>query len=290
MKCISFLLFSVACMVHQVPALKVPPRITASVTKRHNNFTTDAVSDMTKDQPCLLASVHCFGTSPPAAVGALASAVMHLRGGAEVSQATALLLLSRMMHVIQSTPILSNSLLCMCLSGIGDVFAQRFEHYEEEASKRNNEQALHPHNLPPIDVRRAATLASFGLLVVGPLLSTWYPFLHDVSDPWPLAQYGIWARPLVKVCLELVFLEPVFLCCFFGYMNFIKGGTIQTFRTKLRREFLKTYKCSLAFWPPVMLLSFRFVPVAALPVVVNVANIFWDGFLSYQDSHSSSSE
>jgi len=182
-------------------------------------------------------------------------------------------------QVIWSSPLLTNSLACMWLSSLGDILAQKFEQFEKVASKQ-------PGQATKMDTRRAARLAAFGFMVSGPLYSSWYPLLDSLCSPWSLAKYGVWATPIVKMVLELLLIEPIFLCSFFGFMNFAKGGTMQTFLQKIHSEFIPTYKMSLTIWPPIMLLSFRFVPVAALPMVVNAANALWDAYLSYKNSQS----
>jgi hypothetical protein len=124
------------------------------------------------------------------------------------------------------------------------------------------------------------------LAVAGPLYSLWYPFLDDFCHPLTMTKYGVWAAPMIKVMIEMTFLEPVILALFFGYMNVIEGGTVDTYTTKMSSEFLPTYKTSLTVWPPFMLLSFRFVPVQGQTIAMNLAMVFWDAFLSYQNSHT----
>ena len=219
------------------------------------------------------------------------AAFVNLRGGAEPQRCEMVRatvesfpVLSQIFNVVHSSPLFGNSLVCMGLSAIGDILAQKFEHYEQRSTHSPNIRAP---TTQPLDVGRTWMLASFGLFICGPLYSVWYPFVHELSRPWSLEKYGVWMLPVVKMVLELLFVEPLFLTSFFGYMNFAKGGNLSTLKQTILLEFLRTYKVSLAFWPPIMLISFRFVPVSLLPIVVNVANAFWDAFLSYQNSHSS---
>lgn len=185
--------------------------------------------------------------------------------------------LSQMGAVVQSNPLLGNSLVCMGLSAIGDLLAQRLEHSEAPTLSVPNS----------LNVRRASRLAAFGFFLSGPLYSTWYPCLDTMCRPWALEMYGVWATPIVKMILEMILIEPIFLFSFFTFMNFSKGGTLRTLATKLQKEFFSTYRTSLMVWPPFMLLTFRFVPLAALTLVVNVANALWDGYLSYRHSLTS---
>jgi hypothetical protein len=188
-------------------------------------------------------------------------------------------LIGQIGNAVFSSRVLGNSFACMCLSAIGDILAQRFEHFEQK-SKIDFQRKT------SIDLQRAARLAAFGFIISGPLYSTWYPFLDALCRPWSLEKYGVWAPAIVKMVLEMIIIEPIFLISFFGFMNFAKRGTIGSLRQKIRSDFLPTYKTSLAVWPPFMLLSFRFVPLTALPMLVNAANAMWDGYLSYQHSQA----
>lgn len=222
--------------------------------------------------------------------------IVDLRGaiGAEVSWQTSpkghvsiSLFSQKILHVVQSNPMLRNCFLCMALSAMGDLLAQQFEHWQKRP-KRTNLQPIKedPTSIQRLDIRRTTVLATFGFFVCGPFYSAWYPFVYELCRPWSLQQYGPWIPSIVKMVLELTFVEPMFLLSFFSYMNIAKGGSFGTLKKTIQSDFMVTYQYSLLFWPPIMLLSFRFVPVAALPIVVNIANAFWDAFLSYNNFHS----
>jgi protein Mpv17 len=186
-------------------------------------------------------------------------------------------LIGQIGDAVISSGILGNSFVCMLLSASGDVLAQIFEQKSKTDFQRKTS----------IDLQRSARLAAFGFIIAGPLYSTWYPFLDALCRPWSLANYGVWAPAIVKMVMEMIFLEPIFLISFFGFMNFAQGGgTISSLGQKIRSDFLPTYKTSLIVWPPFMLLCFRFVPLSALFMVVNVANAMWDGYLSYEHSRT----
>jgi hypothetical protein len=198
-------------------------------------------------------------------------------GSATAVSATPPFVLSQIGAAVRSSPVLKNCIMCMWLSAIGDVLAQRLEQLEHSKKCGRKENSIDP--------GRVARLATFGFVVSGPLYSTWYPFLDRLSHAWSLANYGVWTPPIVKMVLEMIFIEPLFLISFFGFMHFVgTRNTLQSFTRKIRAEFVPTYKTSLTVWPPFMLLSFRFVPLSALPSLVNVANTMWDAYLSYRHS------
>ena len=217
---------------------------------------------------------------------------LSLRGGGGAAGKSVTSLVYRLGIFLRSKPIIRNSLACMCLSAIGDILAQRFELLQNAKARKARHNAIKTTNnandqeLELLNLNRTLTLASFGLIVAGPLYSMWYPFLEGLCHPWSLSKYGLWATPIAKMMIEMTFLEPLFLSLFFGYMTLAEGGTVEMYQHKMASEFLPTYKTSLAVWPPYMLVSFRFVPVAAQTIAMNLAMAFWDAFLSYQNART----
>jgi hypothetical protein len=49
----------------------------------------------------------------------------------------------------------------------------------------------------------------------------------------------------------------------------------------MKRDVLPTYWVDIQVWTPVQMVNFRYVPVSWQPVVVNVANVGWNAYLSY---------
>jgi hypothetical protein len=140
------------------------------------------------------------------------------------------------------------------------------------------------------DHDRTKQIATFGGVITGPLLATWYPLLERLAQQHGLAKFGTLAVPVAKVVMDELVLEPPFLLFFFGFMTAVEeGGSWESYKLKLSREYMPTYQTSLAGWPLILFLNFRFVPVFAQPAVVNVFCVFWNGFLSYRNARSCSS-
>jgi hypothetical protein len=171
----------------------------------------------------------------------------------------------------------------------------------KENTKRNNNNNFMSKSFSPSsltlmsfefewDHDRTIQIATFGGVITGPLLATWYPLLERLAQQHGLARFGTLAVPVAKVCMDELVLEPPFLLFFFGFMTAVEeGGSWESYKHKLSREYIPTYQTSLAGWPLILFLNFRFVPIFAQPAVVNVFCVFWNGFLSYRNAQSCSS-
>uniref|UniRef100_A0A7S2HNX3 Uncharacterized protein n=1 Tax=Helicotheca tamesis TaxID=374047 RepID=A0A7S2HNX3_9STRA len=211
---------------------------------------------------------------------------------------------AKIKYWMEHHPIASNSFLCLNLWVAGDILAQYSEHKllhgddatlgeekkllldgggkgEEEEEKKS----LGGKALAEIDYARTAKSASYGAFVTGPILAVWYPYLDKVCLKYNIAaRYGIWGAPVAKVLADEFLMDPPCLVLFYGYMNMCEGGTMDTFKTKLKSEFLISWATSLAVWPVVLLGTFRFLPVYAQAPLINVCCIVWDGFLSHRNA------
>jgi protein Mpv17 len=204
-------------------------------------------------------------------------------------------------------PIATNSILSLHLWLVGDLSAQYIENCKERRTeegrcvKRKGTTSSVPYNTITsssgssksniqaftIDSDRLIKSASYGAFVTGPLLAVWYPFLDRACQRYRIsARYGVWGAPIFKVLADEVVLDPPFLSMFFAYMNICEGGTIDTFWDKIRSEFVTSWLTSLVLWPPIMLLTFRYLPVYATAPIVNAVSVAWDGFLSHRNALS----
>lgn len=219
----------------------------------------------------------------------------------------------KLYYWMEHYPVASNSILSFNLWIVGDSLAQWSEHnlkkmktnkIEHEGSspsttigkhRQQNSQSsrLNDDSSSGVlsnygsdgwgyfDPIRTAQCASWGL-VVGALLSRWYPFLDKVCVRNNLT--GLWAASIAKVIADEFVLDPPLITMFYGYMNICEGGTMDTFKQKMKSEFIHTWCASLAVWPVVLLGTFRFLPLYAQAPFINVCCIAWDGFLSYRNS------
>jgi hypothetical protein len=181
---------------------------------------------------------------------------------------------------MEERPVLSNSVICLNLWVAGDLLAQSYEHTDTQK----------------IQYTRTVQVATYGAFVTGPIYALWYPFLDRQCVSWQLAKRwsgNAWAVPVFKVAVDELLMDPPTIAMFFTYMEWCQNNMVFDYdrtRTKIIRELPVAWMTSLVAWPAVLLATFRWVPVYAQPVVVNVCAIVWDGFLSHRNALASQHE
>ncbi|CAB9523469.1 MpV17 mitochondrial inner membrane protein [Seminavis robusta] len=197
---------------------------------------------------------------------------------------------SRLQHWMEHHPVASNSLLCLNLWVAGDALAQysEFRHHHNRTSKDHDDESFLSH----YDMRRTAQCAGFGACFTGPLIAVWYPYLDRVAIHYRMAaRYGVWGPPVMKVVADEFLMDPPCIVAFFGYMaawehhhDASSSSSWQDlFQAKLRDQFVPSWVTSLIAWPPILLGTFRYLPVFAQAPVINVCCIAWDAFLSHRN-------
>ena len=110
--------------------------------------------------------------------------------------------------------------------------------------KTNENGVKTDHGDVEIDWNRTVKCASYGAFVIGPLLAVWYPFLdRTLKSPKLMLEkrYGLWAIPIAKVLADELVAEPPLLLCFYSYMNVFEGGSMETLKQKLDKEFFSSW-------------------------------------------------
>lgn len=213
--------------------------------------------------------------------------------------------LRHLQRFMEDRPILANSALSLGLWTVGDILAQlsgqKIQHdnngsndISKSASATKTETGAPTDDhitksttttaTVEIDWMRTFRCASYGAVVTGPLLAVWYPLLDRLCVRYNIVRYGSWAPAIAKVVADECVLDPPTIVLFFGFQNVGEGGTLETFRHKLEREFFTSWAASLIVWPPVLLGTFRFLPLYAQAPLINACCIVWDGFLSYRNA------
>jgi protein Mpv17 len=166
------------------------------------------------------------------------------------------------------------------LWGVGDLLAQRLEHYErQQAHKKAVAATVAVPGVAPgssvlqaasgsaaalaaaaeptmeVDWRRAVLTGIFGATFVGPVGHFWYLNL----DKWCMARFKPGSATFIatKVVLDTVTMGPFYVASFFGFGTaFMDGGGWQEFARKMRTDFWPTLIAEVTFWPFVQTLNF----------------------------------
>ncbi len=130
------------------------------------------------------------------------------------------------------------------------------------------------------DTTRCASAGLYGGLFLGTVGHQWYKGL-DLFVSKVLRPTTTPTLIFAKVFLDTVIFGPIHVSAFFSWMEFSKGSTPSEMKDKLSKDFLPTLVADSAYWIPVQILNFKFVPVPLQLTVVNVACIFECAGLSF---------
>ena len=178
------------------------------------------------------------------------------------------------------------------LFAIGDITAQHYEAYIDRhkplppSLPHPPHELLHHHELhpdlppsTPFSFHRLLACTLFGLLVMGPGGHYWYSHLDRLVAPFATVRTA--RHTLLKVALDTVIFNPIFLVVFFSTVSLMEGKGWQHIRRKLYRDFVPSYAVDCSVWPLVQCVNFRLVPVHLQLLVVNLFCYFDDVFISY---------
>ncbi|KDE06585.1 hypothetical protein MVLG_03081 [Microbotryum lychnidis-dioicae p1A1 Lamole] len=162
-------------------------------------------------------------------------------------------------------PYLAGSATAATLFGAGDVLAQ------QAVDKKGMNH----------DVVRTARLALYGGVIFAPVVTRWYQMLEGIklkSKP---------ALVATRVGLDQFVLTPVLVGVFYTSMALSEGYGIQGAKERVRFAWWPTLQKNWGLFIPVQVANFAIVPAHLRLVLVNVVSLFWNAYLSYANSKSS---
>ncbi|SCV71183.1 BQ2448_2771 [Microbotryum intermedium] len=162
-------------------------------------------------------------------------------------------------------PYLAGSATAATLFGAGDVLAQ------QAVDKKGMNH----------DVVRTARLALYGGVIFAPVVTRWYQMLEGIklkSKP---------ALVATRVGLDQFVLTPVLVSVFYSSMAIAEGKGLQGAQDRVRSAWWPTLQKNWGLFIPVQIANFAIVPAHLRLVLVNVVSLFWNAYLSYANSKSS---
>jgi protein Mpv17 len=220
----------------------------------------------------------------------------------------------RYQSALKEHPIMTNIAQSFCLWTIGDALSQTFEsvsrlstankpHLIQNASavsdstvesarefsgfessnvfrKISGISSFFKECLNAFDTTRCASAGLYGGLFLGTVGHQWYKGL-DLFVSKVLRPTTTPSLIFAKVFLDTIIFGPIHVSAFFSWMELSKGNTTSEIKEKLSKDFLPTLVADSAYWIPVQILNFKFVPVPLQLTVVNVACIFECAGLSF---------
>lgn len=162
-------------------------------------------------------------------------------------------------HLFGKYLIVTNTVSCGALFGLGDTAVQHFE-------KMHNDK---PHNYA-----RTGRMMVIGM-IIGPCDHIWYGFLDRIL---PLKSSAVVAK---KILLDQIIAAPSFTSIFFIGMGTLEGRSLKNSWEELCSKFWAVYKADWVVWPAAQAINFMFLPPQLRVIYVGFVTLCWDSFLSY---------
>lgn len=197
---------------------------------------------------------------------------------------------------LDTNPFRSKAVMCLVMSGTADICAQSIGHYRGHRSNgaptppaavlatdvpkaaTGDLDVTRPKwlDLPDIDLRRQASIWTYALCYQAPFGHWWYEFLDRQSMRLP----KIWVVPF-KVLLDQTVDATIATSLYMSFVPWAEGRADPSWiHHKLRLDFVPTYLIDCSFWPIMMGLNFKFVPLKHQLLFANVCVFAWSTFIS----------
>lgn len=171
----------------------------------------------------------------------------------------------RYLDLLHRQPLATNFATSFALAGAGDVIRQRAEKKQE------------------LDRVRFYSMASFGGAYTAFIFPLWFRAYDRVM---PLILPKSWLTNTFKYALALTtadnFVHAPFgyLPCFYMYVGFWQGQSWQAITGAFKSDIVHATLMHAVVWVPIMTLVFGYIPKHLGLVMISVANLGWNVFMS----------
>jgi len=164
-------------------------------------------------------------------------------------------------RLLKRFPVLMASFQTGSLMCVGDIISQTF--VEKKAVK-------------DLDWKRTARFGAVGLIVVGPVLRTWYGVMErKIVLKTPAA------TAMAKVATDQLLFAPFFLCQFLGLWGFLNGHSWEEVKADIKRTYGAILIRNYQLWPAAQMINFWLVPLQHRVLFVQSLAVIWNTYLSY---------
>lgn len=197
--------------------------------------------------------------------------------------------------LFQRHPVLANALCYGFLCGSAELSQQTIKHRINNKTNhgiKNNEQRL-KYDLGPVK-----RIALWGTVVIPPIYHKWYTWL---DNKFPTSALNPTSRIMAKkIILDQFILTPPLLMLFFGVMAALEqrhrqaenhkdqhwGSALDGGMAEIRQKFLPTFAIDCAFWIPVQMFNFAYVPGTWRVLYIGAMSFVWLNVLCFIKSCS----
>lgn len=180
---------------------------------------------------------------------------------------------------LQASPVRTKMVTGGLLWGLGDVVAQVIPTLVYNPPNNKENSTSKSNILTNYDLARTSRAVFFGFVVHAPIAHLHYNFLESLTVR--LGIQGLYI-PVFKAFMEqFVYWSWLSNTLYHGTIGALQGMNMQQVYDRLVDVLWETQKAQWAFWIPVQLLNFRYVPVRHQLNVVLVTSVVWAAFLSF---------
>tara|TARA_B100000780_G_scaffold261304_1_gene213682 strand:+ start:114 stop:698 length:585 start_codon:yes stop_codon:yes gene_type:complete len=129
-------------------------------------------------------------------------------------------------------------------------------------------------NSVSIDVKRSSRMFLVGAFVSGPWSHCQYQLLEKFIP-------GNTGGAVAKKVLSAAALAPIGISLMFSSVLLLQGKS-EKIEDKLKDDVLETWAIGALYWPAVLTMNFKFVPLNSRPLVGAFAGSFWNIYTAYQ--------
>jgi protein Mpv17 len=130
-----------------------------------------------------------------------------------------------------------------------------------------------------LDLKQTARFGFIGLTLHGPYFYHSFRWLDKT-----LGQSTTFRKAALKTALGQVTIFPIYVATFFTYMGLLEGLSLDQCKEKVIKAAPPTLITGTAFWPVVNFFNFLYIPPAGRVLYVNAAGLFWNAWLSYENT------
>lgn len=163
-------------------------------------------------------------------------------------------------RLLHDRPFVTNVITTCTLMSCGDITSQLILQDKER-----------------IDLRQTATLATSGLVYVGPMVRGCLVMIDKLLGP--TSSLLVLAK---KMCLDQLIIAPCFLAGNLTTISIIKNQGISQIQEDIRESYINLLKLGYSFWPFVQVINFYFIPLTYRVVFGSLASFGYTTLFSYR--------